>query len=297
MSASNYYVLAVAIAVGFFFVVWGILHDSGDEMPWITAGISSSILLGGSVIVREIILRSSRKATVVGQAFEREKQNQLPRNASDRSSARKLTIEANAVILNEIRQKSGAAKLLNNISSSHREVFEMCREYLSLNEAELKGIRPNSPRLAPLLKGRTFAAECHHFHLLRWAEIETRSLTAEAQGGGTAIERVESAEKALHVLDTAIGFYPEDAALAQSRSVVQELIASIEVSGLIEMAERSVYLADHEYALRCYGEALRLLEGDLLKGESLDDVKVRVLQEIEHLKFLQKKGCELSDIS
>jgi hypothetical protein len=32
LPASNYYVLAFAIAVAVFFVVWGILQDGGDDM-------------------------------------------------------------------------------------------------------------------------------------------------------------------------------------------------------------------------------------------------------------------------
>ncbi len=297
MPASNYYVLAAAIAVAFFFVVWGILHDSGDEMPWITAGISSSVILGGSVILREIIFRSARKRSMTEQSFDSSDARQLPRNTSNRYPAKKLTIDANGAILREIRQKSEAAKLLNRFSSSHREVFEMCREYLSLNEAELKIISPNSPRLAPLLKGRTFAGECHHFHLLKWAEIETRALTADAQGTGTAVERVESAEKALQVLETAISHYPEDISLAQSRSVVKEMIASIEVAGLIELAERSVYIADYDHALRCYEEALKLLAGDLIQGGSREEAKRRIKEEIEHIRFLQNEKDGLSDVS
>ena len=57
LPASNYYVLAVAISAAFFFLVWGILHDGGEETPWITAGIGASILLSGAVILREIVLR------------------------------------------------------------------------------------------------------------------------------------------------------------------------------------------------------------------------------------------------
>src|SRR5687768_15287321 len=60
LPASNYYVLAVAISAAFFFLVWGILHDGGEETPWITAGISASILLCGAVILREIVLRRAR---------------------------------------------------------------------------------------------------------------------------------------------------------------------------------------------------------------------------------------------
>ena len=61
LPASNYYVLAFAIAVAAFFLVWGILQDGGDEMPWATAGVSASLILIGSVILRELILRRASR--------------------------------------------------------------------------------------------------------------------------------------------------------------------------------------------------------------------------------------------
>src|SRR5436190_17180475 len=60
LPASNYYVFSVALSAAFFFLIWGILHDEGDETPWITSGSSASILLCGAVILREIILRRAR---------------------------------------------------------------------------------------------------------------------------------------------------------------------------------------------------------------------------------------------
>lgn len=297
MPASNYYVLAAAISAALFFVIWGMLHESGDEMPWITAGVSSSLLLCGAVVLREVILRSSRSRYRREQRGVGPTARRLSRPSVGDVSTKKLTIEINAAILSEIRQKSDAAKLLNRFSSSHREVFEMCREYLSLNEIELRAVSPNSPRLAPLLKGRTFAGECHHFHLLKWAEIETRALTAEAQSNAAPVDRVESAEKALQVLDTALGQYPEDKGLSQSREVVKEMIVSIEISGLVEMAERSAYLADHAHALTCYGEALKRLEGDVTYSRSREEAKRRIEEEMEHLRTVQKDTSGLSDIS
>ena len=68
LPASNYYVLAVAIALAFFFVVWGILDDvDGVRAPWQTAGVSASILLVGAVVLREMILRR-RQAPLIQPA-------------------------------------------------------------------------------------------------------------------------------------------------------------------------------------------------------------------------------------
>src|SRR5688572_16352439 len=120
LPASNYYVLAVAISTAFFFLVWGILHDGGEELPWISAGISASILLCGAVILREIVLRRARKryASQIGAAHR----VAINPSAGDLRNRHKLSLEKNAAILREIRQKSDAAKVLSKLSAGHREV-------------------------------------------------------------------------------------------------------------------------------------------------------------------------------
>ncbi|HMJ08909.1 MAG TPA: hypothetical protein VK468_07880, partial [Pyrinomonadaceae bacterium] len=60
LPASNYYVLAVAIVCGVFFLLWGILNEDGEQTPWIAAGIAASGVLIGAVFLREVFLRSAR---------------------------------------------------------------------------------------------------------------------------------------------------------------------------------------------------------------------------------------------
>ena len=54
----------------------------------------------------------------------------------------------------------------------------------------------------------------------------------------------EAAEKALHVIESALGFYPDEENLLGSRAVLLELIASIKVSSWIEKADMAALLAD-----------------------------------------------------
>ncbi|MFL6375465.1 MAG: hypothetical protein ACJ73D_12415, partial [Pyrinomonadaceae bacterium] len=118
LPASNYYVLAVAICLAFFFVVWGVLDDIDEiRAPWQTAGVSASILLIGSVILRAILLRRT-------QAYLRQPP---PVRVND---PHKLTIDRAATILAEIKRKSDAANVLDKISSAHRDVFELCSAFV-----------------------------------------------------------------------------------------------------------------------------------------------------------------------
>ncbi|HQZ97706.1 MAG TPA: hypothetical protein PLP21_15395 [Pyrinomonadaceae bacterium] len=295
LPASNYYVLSVAISIAFFFVVWGILHDGGEETPWITAGISSCILVCGAVILREVILRRARNRLLMQQRMmeNRVKSAQLRSQINEPRHSNKITLERNAVLLNEIRQKSEAAKLLSRFSSSHREVFEMCGEYISLNENELKTVNPNSPRLAPLLKGRSAVAEYHRYHLLKWAEIEARTLSAEAQNRSRTADKVEAAQNALGVIDTALQYYPLEKSLIESREVLQEMIVSIKVSNWIERAERAAFKGDTQKAKSLYRDALFYLGRDNIENAWREEIAIRIDREIENLNQVENNGADL----
>ena len=152
--------MAVALSAALFFIVWGILNDSLVEAPHITSGISASIFLFGAIVLREIILRRARNRLI-------QEQRRLDRNFATPSvsagNSRKLTIERNAAILDDIKRKSEAARVLGKFSAGHREVYELCGDYILQNDSELKSVNASSPRLSPLLKGRTLANELHRF--------------------------------------------------------------------------------------------------------------------------------------
>lgn len=296
LPASNYYVLSVAISAAGFFLLWELLQDSVEETPWVTAGISASILMCGAVVLREVILRRAKNRFLRRQ---RVLENQvraadLRAQINDPRSG-KLTIERNAAIIREIRQKSEAAKLLNRFSSSHLEVFEMCAEYISLNENELSIVNPNSPRLAPLLNGRSAVAQYHRFHLLRWAEIEARTLTAEAQTMARATDRVEAAERALKVVERALQYYPQEPSLLGSRELLTEMIVSIKVTRWVERAEKAALKGDYSRAKGLYRDALFYLGRDNIQTEAREDAARRINEEIDHLRSIQSDGADLGN--
>ncbi len=297
LPAANYYVLSVAISTAFFFIVWGILHDTGDEMPWVSAGIAASILLSGAVLLREIVMRRARSRFLRQQRVmdNRLHAAALRAHINDPRTSNKLTIERNSAILYEIGQKSQAAKLLNKFSSSHREVFEMCGEYISLNENELKSVNANSPRLAPLLKGRSIVAETHRYHLLKWAEIEAKNLTYEAQNRPKVDDRLEAAQSAINVIETALQYYPEEQALQQSRCVLTELAVSVKVSNWVERAERAAFKGDNVKALSLYRDALFDLGRDGVQNDSRHEAARRINEEIEYLRRIETSQSDLGN--
>ena len=286
LPASNYYVMTAGIAVAMFFLLWGILHDGGDDAPWVASGISAGVFIIAAVLLREIFLRRARyRYLKAKQEFDRNLSG-LYVNGNRRPQPEKLTLEKNATLLRDIKKKSDAANVLGRFSAGHREVFELCGEYLVTVERELATISPQSPRLAALNKSRRSVAEFHRYHLLQWAAIETRGLMHEA---GTRVEsgsRIEAAQDALEIVDAALVYYPDDTALLDSRQLVADTLASIKVSHWVERAERAEFDGDYASARNFYRDALFYLGREGRSDAARDEAAARINEKIQRIERL-----------
>lgn len=280
LPASNYYILAAATAIGVFFLVWGILHDELDDAPYIPAGLSASVVLGGAVVLREIILRTARDRFLASQRLL----DQSLRHAPVRGAVQdpnKLTLERNAAILHEITRKSEAAKVLGRLAESHREVFVLCEEYMAAAARELPTVGVGSPRIAALRRGSDIAAEYHHYHMLQWAEIQARSLTQDVQKHVKLVDKLGAANEALSVVDIALRYYPDEVRLRDSEELLRRLISSIQARSFVEKAERAKFKGNNKRAISLYEDALfHLARGG---GDEIDTEAQHLREEIERL--------------
>jgi hypothetical protein len=283
LPASNYYILSAAVTIGFFFLLWGILNDGREEAPWIPAGVGAAILLASAVIAREVILRQARNRFL---ASER-RLDQSVRGIANRiheTAPPKLTLERNAALLHEIARKSEAAKILGRFAEGHREVFELCSEYLAAVTRELPNVGPGSPRIAALRRGTDVAERYHYFHMLQWAEIESRALTQQASKHDKISTKLESAQAALGVVEFALESYPQENALLDSHRLLVELVSSMRVSDLMERAERAAFKGNHKRALDLYQDALFFLNRNGQNAET--EVLGHVNEEIGRIQQL-----------
>ncbi|HEY0426209.1 MAG TPA: hypothetical protein VGC76_00255 [Pyrinomonadaceae bacterium] len=294
LPASNYYVLAIAVMIAFFFLIWGILHD-GDDAPWIPAGMGASLVLVGAVVLREIILRKARDRYLSAQKKLDYNIKNVALHSNINRNQNKLSIEKNAFIIQEITRKSDAAKVLGKLPEGHLEVFEMCNEYLTINEKELETVGVGSPRLAALRRGREVVQDLHHFHLLTWAQIESLALTQEAKNRVTISEKLEMAQKALTVLDSALQFYPNQTKLIESENALKEFIASIKVSHWIEQAERSAFKGNYKRAITHYRDALFFLARGNIQREEKEIIAEKINTEIAKLREVAGKRIKNID--
>jgi hypothetical protein len=288
MPASSFYVLTIATGLGVFFAIWWLLKDDGEETAVIIAGLSGTVILGGGVFLREFVFRKARNRVIESQRRLDWSLKGVSLSGGTRSDRRdKLTIELNAAILSEIRQKSNAARVLSSMASGHKEVFELCDRYISINGRELKTVSPGSPRIAALLKGKEAAEELHRFHMLKWAEIEAKALTLEARQAKKSSTRIEAAERALSVVSLVQDVYPYEDELKASADAIREFLSSLRLRTRIDKAERAITRDNYKQARKYYEEALKFIDGESIPQQdrefAVEQIKEALIR-IEHLE-------------
>jgi len=283
LPASNYYILAAAIAIAFFFLVWGILHEGDEQVPWIPAGFGASLILIGAVFLREIVLRKVRNRYLLVQKRLDFNLSKVPLHKKNVAGDQKLSLEKNAEIIKQIQKKSEAARILMKLADGHQEVFEICGEYLEINKRELEHVGVGSPRLAGLRRGREIVKNLHRFHLLTWAEIESRQLTQDAGNRATIAEKTETAQKALNVIQSALRHYPNEQRLIDSEEAIKEFVTSIKVAHFIEQAERSAFKGNYKRAVSHYKDALFFLARENNPGQETERLAEQINIEIQKI--------------
>lgn len=286
LPASNYYVLTAAITTALFFIFWGILREEGEDAPWITSGILASVVLVMAVFLREVILRKARMRYLLTQRRLDANIKNVSVPVGANVNFNKLTLEKNASIIQQIRQKSEAARILGKLSEGHLDVFQMCDQYLLLNKRQMETVGIGSPRLAALRRGREIVQELHFFHLLSWAQNETRVLTQESKIRATMPEKLESAQRALATLNSALEYYPDDRQLLESEAVVKEFITSIKVFHSIEQAERAAFKGSYKRAINHYRDALFFMARENAQSREMELTAEKINAEIENLHRL-----------
>ncbi len=294
LPAPSYYVLTAAVAGVVFFFCWGILLDGGEEMPWIWSGLAASFVLGGAVVVREIVLRKARiRYLTTEKMLDTNIKNISVAQPINANAFDKLTVEKNAAMIKEIQRKSEGARVLGNSYEAHLKVFEICDEYLALNRQQLETVGIGSPRLAALRRGKEIVQPLHRAHLLTWAQTEARRLTQESKIRVTISDKLEAAQRALTVLDLALSYYPDEPRLLESEQALREFSAVIKVSHWIEQAERAAFKGNNKRAINHYRDALFFMARD--GGVNTEDARLtaeRINAEIERLRALSVKRLE-----
>lgn len=281
-SSAGYLAAAFVAALALFFGLWWMLVSGGDEAPWIPAGLAASVVLLVALSAREVVMRRAWTRYLLEQNGDPSLRVSGEHKRSSSTKSRTSSILSAA--LRTIQKQAEDADAGQN-PEPHFEVFQLCQEYLATTDEALKSSSMHAEKRIAIKAGQERVRSLQKHHLLTWARDSSRTLTYEAQHRSRTSDKIESANRGLHCLETALRFYPDEPELQESSIAIREFIASVKVAHWVELAERSAFKGHYRRAIERYKDALFYLNRETVK----DDVRIsgteRITREIESLRL------------
>jgi hypothetical protein len=288
-SSSSYMLASGATAAALFFLLWWMLNSSGDEAPWVPAGLASSVVMLVAIAAREVVMRRAWARYILEndrreQSGVETKKRSSASTSSGGGSGRSRLAETYMAQLRSLQKQSAEATAQGALPEAHLETYLSCREYLEGTEDALRnGLVGNETR-GTLRAGQERARSLARQHLLNWARGASRALTNEASQRVRLSDKIETARRALDVIDSALNLYPDEGELRESELAVREFIASVKVSHWVELAERAAFKGHYARAIDRYRDALFYLSREDMKEETRSETAERLGREIELLR-------------
>ena len=283
-SSSGYMLATGAVAAALFFLLWFMLHNNGDEAPWVPAGLAASVVMLVAVAAREVVMRRAW-ARYLLEYDRREQAGEVQqRTAGATSGVRSRSSDTYSASLRGLQRQSAEANAPGALPEAHLETYLSCQEYLEGAEEALRNGKVGSESRVTLRAGQERARTLARHHLLSWARGASRSLTHEAQRRARLSDKIETAGRALDVIESALNVYPDEAELRESETAVREFMASAKVSHWVEMAERAAFKGRYARAIDRYRDALFYLSRETMREEARAEAAERIGREIEMLR-------------
>jgi tetratricopeptide (TPR) repeat protein len=284
--------VAVMIALGLFFLLWWMLVTGGDEAPWLPAGLAASVVLLVALSAREVVMRRAWTRYLLEHGISERSGSKVRGHSERRGHSSSLYSAA----LRAIQKQSAEADSTSSTPEVHLEIFHLCQEYLTSTDEALRSSMPSEKSIA-LRSGQERVRTLQKHHLLTWARDTTRLLTREAQQRARTSDKIETANRALNCLESALKVYPDELELNESTVVIKEYIASVKVAHWVELAERSAFKGHFKRAIDRYKDALFYLERETVKDEVRLAGQERIKREIEALRARLQSSSEQPDKS
>jgi tetratricopeptide (TPR) repeat protein len=270
---------AAAAAAALFFVLWWMLQ--AEDSPWVPAGLAASVVMLVAAFARLLVARRAVRNR------DRQAMHNSYRHAPYRATFTQVmhSTSRHAAALRALQRQSAAADS-RDAAEAHRELYELCNEYLTGAETALHSPALQADSRVALRAGQERVREMQKHHLLTWARNSARLLTHEAQQRSRLYEKVENANRALDCIDQALKVYPDDDELRISARAVREFITSSRVAHWVELAERAAFKGHFQRAIDCYRDALYYLSRDKPDADG-EAAAERIIKEIELLRVRQ----------
>jgi len=279
-SSLGYLLAAFVAALALFFGLWWTLVSGGDEAPWIPAGLAAAVVLLVALSAREVVMRRAWTRYLLDQGNEKS-----ARTSSEHQRLRQKTQSSSGMSAawRNVQRHSEEADAGGH-PEAHFDVFHLCQDYLATADDTLRSNTLSSERRNSIRAGQERARVLQKHHLLTWARDSSRALTYEAQQRARTSERIEAANRALHCLESALQFYPQETELMESSAAIREFISSVKVAHWVELAERAAFKGHYRRAIDRYKDALFYLDRGAMKEEVRVASTERIEREIDSLK-------------
>ena len=281
MPSSSGYLLGASVAAFTLFLgLWWMLVSSGDEAPWLPAGLAASVVLLVALSAREVVMRRAWTRYLLEQRGEGSSRAIREKKSSSGKSQSSSMFSAS---WRNIQRQSERAES-GSTPDLHLDVFNLCQDYLASTEDALRANNLLAEKRIAIKTGQDRVRALQRHHLLTWARDSSRTLTFEAQQKARMSEKIEAANRALNCLESALKFYPGEAELHESSVAIHEFIASVKVAHWVELAERSAFKGHYRRAIERYQDALFYLNRETMKEDVRARGAERIGREIELLR-------------
>jgi hypothetical protein len=285
-SSTGYLLVAITLAAGLFFFLWWLLVRGGDDAPWLPAGLASSVVLLVALSAREVVMRRAWTRYLLENGIHdarRPVQSSQSRSSS-RGSKKGFSSSVHSAALRSIQKQSVAADAPNSTPEAHLDVAQLCHDYLASTDEAIRSGSYGSEKGIAIRAGQERVRALHKHHLLTWARGQSRLLTHEAQQRARTFDKIETANRALECIDSALRIYPDEAELHASKTAISEFVASVKVAHWVELAERSAFKGHYRRAVDRYRDALFYLNQDVVKPEVRQAGTEKIEREIAGLE-------------
>lgn len=242
-------VASAAAAAALFFVLWWMLQAEAN--PWVPAGLAASVVMLVAATARGVIIR--RAANYAAESAP------PPFNSARRArpvSAHRPATFSQTEALRVLEQKSKEANAEGSLPEAHLRVFQLCGEFLETAERSLAAPVVSSERRLTVRARQERVRSVQKHHMLSWARDSARLLTRQAQQQARLHEKIESSNRALECIETALKSYPDNEELHRSAAAVRDFMTSSRVAHWIELAQRAAFKGRYRRAIDCYRDAL-----------------------------------------
>lgn len=267
----------MTIAIALFFAVWWM-----DEAAWVPAGLAASVVLLIFFSAREVVMRRAWTRYLLEQDSREHPVKESSRKGGSSKSGHSSGLHAAA--LRAIQKQSAEVDGAGLPPESHLDLFHLCQDYLVNTDEALHSNSLSAEGRVALRAGQDKVRSLQKHHLLTWARDSARALTHEAQQRARTSDKIETANRALDCIDSALKAYPGEAELEASKVAIREFVGSVKVAHWVELAERSAFKGQYRRAIERYKDALFYLNRETVEDEVREAGAERILREIDLLR-------------